>query len=75
MAAAVIRALVTDTLAKASPTKIIAGNPNRDQGLQVWDLVMRSNMSNEKDMELHFQVQAYVRFHVEVQAQVSGGPG
>ena len=52
-----------DTLTKASlltkiiAGKIIAGNPD------VWDLVMQSNMSNEKDMELHFQVQAYVRTH------------
>ena len=59
MAAGVIRTLVKDTLAKAEP-KDTSVRTIKEEGLKVWEVVMQSEMFNEKDMELFFQVQAYV---------------
>ena len=58
MAVAVIRTLVDDTLAKVSPSVMSAGKPTHFQTVQVWEMVMRSGMFYETDMELHFQVLA-----------------
>ena len=48
-----------DTLAKAEP-KDTSVRTIKEEGLKVWEVVMQSEMFNEKDMELFFQVQAYV---------------